>query len=1301
MHRSGTSVAARLHALLGAHLGPPGHRMRADASNARGYWEHQLLTDLNDEILCRLGGSWHEPPELPAGWERAPELGDLRRAAREIVAADFGPSPFFAWKDPRTSLTWPFWRPVLPPVAFAVCVRSPLEVARSLAERDGFDAARSGALWLAYTHAALVNSAGAPRHWLFFEDVVAQPRRALDRLAAFLGRSESARDPAVRRELRAYVERDLRHHRSALVETVDEPGLPFEARSLYLALRLATAPRRGAARAEPPGPLIEAFAEAARNARRARDAAAARLAESERAAALREVRAAEAQRIAERRARDDLVRTRRALVRTLTRREEERDAHARESGRLAAAFEEERARAERDATRLGDDLARARRDLARLHASVAELQQSGFWHLAQLAKSAECRILPSGTRAARAWRWLSRRSARALAPRAPAESRSAAAGAIARPDLPPLAAGAPAATPVACTVVSKNYLALARVFAESFLEHHPEGRVFALLVDRPGGSVDPAREPFELVPLEALDLPDPAALCFKYSILELNTAVKPRFFEYLLRRHGCETLAFFDPDVLVLDRLDDLYGEIARRSLVVTPHITHPYDDDRHPGEIEILQAGVFNLGFLGMANRPETRRFLTWWGARLADRCALEPEAGMHVDQKWVDLAPAFFEDVHVLRDPEYNVAYWNLHERGARLAGRGSKLALDGRRLAFFHFSGFDPDRPGDLSKHQDRFRLADFPVLRPLFADYRERLLAAGHAETRRLAYGYAHFHDGTRIPDAARTLYRRLGEGAARFGDPFDPGARGSFREWLNEPAEEDPGGGPPVSRLWLEIHRRRADLRRAFPDLFGVHREAYLKWVRDSGLEQEGIDPCFAPGDAPARVASPASPVPGLGARLYRSLLHPREREIKALVRRATGGDPRVRARLRALRDRLRQTALPEVHPGRGAPESPRPFGVNLAGYVRSELGVGEGLRAEARSFEAGEVPFVLNEVRDEHHSANVDTTYTELSETNPFAVNVLHVNADQVAVFAQQRGGSWFRGRYNVGYWAWELPEFPSAWWGSFRYFDEIWVPSRFVQDAVASVSPIPVVRVPHCLPARLERADVGRAHFGLPEDHFVFLFAFDACSFLERKNPLGLVRAFRRAFSPDEPVTLVLKCAHPEAAPEEVRALRREAGSAGVRLLEDVLPRPEMNALLASADCYVSLHRSEGFGLTLAEAMCLGLPVIATGWSGNTDFMDGANSMLVRHRLVELERDCGPYRAGSSWAEPDLDHAAELLRRVRREPVLAAQLGRRAREDFERQLAPTVVGRAVARRLLRIAEARRSLFCDVPAAPT
>jgi len=846
---------------------------------------------------------------------------------------------------------------------------------------------------------------------------------------------------------------------------------------------------------------------------------------------------------------------------------------------------------------------------------------------------------------------------------------------------------------VGCTIVARNYTSYARVLASSFLANHPGGRFFVLLVDRNEGHIDPAREPFELVEIEQLDnVADLHPFLFKYTILEANTAIKPFFLEWLIERHGLDNIVYFDPDILVAGSLDELQALVGRHSVVLTPHLDEPIEDARFPTEQAILQSGAYNLGFVAFRVTPTTRRLLRWWQERLYEKCVVQVAEGLFVDQKWMDIVPGMFTGdggVHIMLDPGYNVAYWNLHGRALERATDGALVVRtprsEPRPLVFFHFSGIELESLRAVSKHQNRFTLDDLePVTAGLYRDYAARVLAAGHAECRSWSYVYGAFSNGARIPDAARALYHELTPTERRrFGDPFvaapQDGVAVPFFDWLNEAVGRRSEVGH-LTRLLARAHASRPDLLESFPQPGAADFADFSSWMRDAGQFELRLD---------ERFLRSLYREPSAGWR--RSAIHRTRRAVHAAKVRAKRrtvavlGPERTAAVKRWLRGKPRPAvSTVTVEP---AFES---LGVNLVGYLEAETGMGEAARSLARAFAQTPIPISLHAIDLNVIARRGDSSLSAPKSDFPHPVNLLVVNADQVPAVREHLGSAALGGRYNVGLWLWEQDVFPEAWRGSFAALDEVWAPSSFCVDTIATVSPVPVRRVPLPVEAR-PGGGFDRAHFGLADEPFVFLFAFNYLSYFERKNPIAVVEAFRRAFGDDPGALLVLKTSQKDFAPDEHERLRRAVGDASnVRLVEEYLSRDEVDALMRLCDCYVSLHRSEGYGLTLAEAMAYGKPVIATPYSAVTDFFNLNNGLPVRYRLVTLERDEGPYAAGTRWADPDVDHAAERMRAVRADAALRRCIGERARTDVAELLSPAAVARVLQRRLDEIARLRR-----------
>lgn len=360
-------------------------------------------------------------------------------------------------------------------------------------------------------------------------------------------------------------------------------------------------------------------------------------------------------------------------------------------------------------------------------------------------------------------------------------------------------------------------------------------------------------------------------------------------------------------------------------------------------------------------------------------------------------------------------------------------------------------------------------------------------------------------------------------------------------------------------------------------------------------------------------------------------------------------------------------------------------GTNLIGYARYEMGIGESCRLAARSLERAGIPFGVYPFSGGCTSRDADVSLEAAEIFAPeFAFNLMHVNADQMPVAYDELGPDWFKGRYTIGYWHWELPEFPDEYAASFRYVNEVWVPSEFVARSIAAKSPVPVVRIPHGVEVNVAPG-MTRGWFGLPERRFLFLMMYDTFSYSPRKNPDSVIQAFKQAVLQfGLPADLVIKMNNPQSG-ELGRIRRVTEGIPGIHLIHRTLSRAETNALLASADCLVSLHRAEGFGLPIAEAMELGKPVIATNWSGNEDFMTEDNSAPVRYRLTRIGRDYGPYRAHQMWAEPDLEHAVYLMRRVVYDEEWRRRISGEGRRTIRGFFSPEASGRAMADRLARI----------------
>lgn len=374
--------------------------------------------------------------------------------------------------------------------------------------------------------------------------------------------------------------------------------------------------------------------------------------------------------------------------------------------------------------------------------------------------------------------------------------------------------------------------------------------------------------------------------------------------------------------------------------------------------------------------------------------------------------------------------------------------------------------------------------------------------------------------------------------------------------------------------------------------------------------------------------------------------------------------------------RMRRMAPPPASPG-----------VNLLGYARGEFGVAESMRAYARSLEHSSYPFLIfnfevgTASRQQDHSMD-----RHLSETLRYAINAFFINADQMPIARSLLGKGAFRGRHNIGFWLWELEKFPRDWHCALDLVDEVWTPTAFVRDAISGATDKSVLRMPMAVEPEAPTG-MDRAHFGLPGNEFVFLFSFDFNGFASRKNPEAVIAAFRQAFGDGtQGVRLLLKSSNGMRFPDRLAAIRRSvADDPRIELRDGFLSRGEMFGLQNAADCFVSLHRSEGFGLGLAECMYFGKPVIATRYSGNLDFMDDSNSLLVDCRMISLRDGDYPYWQGQRWAEPDVTHAARLMRQIHDDRNFAQRVGAAAAASVRRSNSRAVSAAAITSRLREI----------------
>ncbi|WP_078453604.1 glycosyltransferase [Solemya velum gill symbiont] len=409
------------------------------------------------------------------------------------------------------------------------------------------------------------------------------------------------------------------------------------------------------------------------------------------------------------------------------------------------------------------------------------------------------------------------------------------------------------------------------------------------------------------------------------------------------------------------------------------------------------------------------------------------------------------------------------------------------------------------------------------------------------------------------------------------------------------------------------------------------------------------------------------------ARLYLKVFYLKFAMLKAKVRHL--GEPRPSRT-------LSNSTLPKESPS--FPESPA---ANLIGYAYAELGMGEHVRMTAEALsgvghEFAVVNFDVGVASRQAADMQCKTTRVPVHD-----INLFHINADAMLLAYSHFGKDFFQGRYNVGYWAWELSKCPDEWWLPIEMMDEIWAPTKFIQDGFSAKTDKPVELMPLCVELP-EFKPQPRSYFSLDENSFIFVFVFDAFSYLVRKNPEAILDAFEQAFPMGtESVTLVLKVMNgSNNNPAWVRLKRRIEANKRVVMINKTMDRTDLLALLDTSDSFVSLHRSEGFGRGPAEAMLLNKPVICTGYSGNMDFTKPDNSLLVDYDLIPVEEGQYPFYKGQHWADPKVETAAKHMRHLYEDREFGRKIASAGSQYIRENFNKNVIGSMYRERLNKIA---------------
>jgi len=773
------------------------------------------------------------------------------------------------------------------------------------------------------------------------------------------------------------------------------------------------------------------------------------------------------------------------------------------------------------------------------------------------------------------------------------------------------------------TICTKSYLAGALIWRNSLINYETAIRGLIYVVDAEAKDLPELCSEAKTICLAYADglendlrsaceddIPDNLGMRERYNTIEYCTAIKPSIFLKLARQFPDCVLHYFDPDISVFGNLLELRKFSELHSITLTPHMTTPTEDNFRLSQLSVLRAGVFNFGYIGW--NPTIKSgwpLINWWQKMLNKNCRVALEEGIFTDQSW----GVFFcssPEVGILHDLAYNVAYWNLHERNLDWTAQ-SGYTCNGKRLQFFHFSGYSPTFPSRLSLHQDRHQLDGLRGVSKICSEYSKELRLTGF-ETWKQKH--------TTLKSNNQKINSKKGhEKQKHLMDSASACIYFAFKD-------------PNHSRILYGISYYIIYIVLILIFIISSIKSFITKGVSHNKAE-EYVNKNY--------ISSPLIRK-GIIYWVYRIYI-----KTKSLFNNLLRPESIEDVQEIHIKKNFSSSSKDENDVSLAITELSNERDIAVIGYITAETGLGESVRGIIRSIDKAHLSADLYDLR-RHYARSMDEEFSNriCDDSGPvkkYKTCIVHVNADQVPhILAQMPGSLLKMAEHRIGYWYWETETLPHGQAAAANYFDEIWVATEFVREAlISSGVKIPVWVIPPAL-SNLPDASFGKNHFNLPEDRLICLSVFDATSFLGRKNPKGVIQSLKKIYAEEKinPL-LVLKTTNLKESDKE--ELIKFASPVELHIINQYLSREETLSLIALADCFVSLHRAEGLGLSLIDAMRLGTPLVSTDYSGPKDFTGEETAFLVPWKYCFARWEDGPYY-GSQWADPDLNIAASQI---------------------------------------------------------